>query len=367
MNTTFSAPALCCGLLALLLCLPVCALASPAKEKVLLDTDMVEAFDDGVAMVMLANAPNVELLGITTVTGNSWVQEGTAYTLRQLEIEGKNIPVAEGMRYPLRPHRHELFEMERKQFGMGHDAWLGSLGRPEPASWKAFYQEHYARAPQYQPIDTHAVNFIIDTVRAHPNEITIAAIGPCTNLAAAIRMAPDIVPLVKRVIYMGGSFFQPGNVTPAAEFNWWIDPEAAQILVRAPFKEQIVFGLDVCEKVVFRAEHYQRFLKTLGASQQADILRSTFVGQMFGKDPNFTHFVWDVLVAAAIIEPGIITKERSLNIDVNTQYGLSYGQSLAYPKFSPPGTQPVRIVTEINEKRFWDMLNDHTYWDSARN
>lgn len=88
---------------------------------------------------------------------------------------------------------------------------------------------------------------------------------------------------------------------------------------------------------------------------------------MFGKDPNFTHFVWDVLVAAAIIEPGIITQERTLNIDVNTQYGLSYGQSLAYPKFSPPGTQPVRIVTEINEKRFWDMLNDHTYWDSARN
>ena len=105
MHTSFPTSTLLSGLLALLLCLPMTALgaAVPQKEKVLLDTDMVEAFDDGVAMIMLANAPNIDLVGITTVTGNSWVQEGTAYALRQLEIEGKNIPVAEGMRYPLRP------------------------------------------------------------------------------------------------------------------------------------------------------------------------------------------------------------------------------------------------------------------------
>ena len=161
--------------------------AAQQKEKVLLDTDMVEMFDDGVALVM------------------------------------------QGMRYPLRPQRHELFEMERAQFGMGHDAWLGSIGRPEPTSWLEFYKKHYKSEPKFKPLDIHAVNFIIDTIRANPHEVTIAAIGPCTNLAAAIRMAPDIVPLVKRVVYMGGAFFQPGNVTPAAEFNWWIDPEAAQI------------------------------------------------------------------------------------------------------------------------------------------
>ncbi|MDO5674410.1 MAG: nucleoside hydrolase [bacterium] len=366
MRTSFFSVNLFNALLLLALCLPVQALAAPEKQKILLDTDMVEAFDDGVAMIMLANAPNIELVGITTVSGNSWVQEGTAYALRQLEIEGKNIPVAVGMQYPLRPQRHELFEMERALFGMGHDAWLGSFGRKEPASWQAFYQEHYKDTPKYQPTGSHAVNFIIDTVRANPGEITIAAIGPCTNLAAAIRIAPDIVPLIKRVVYMGGSFFQPGNVTPAAEFNWWFDPEAAQIVVRAPFKEQIVFGLDVCEKVIFRLGHYQRLLKTLGKSPQAELLQSTFVGQMFAKDKDFTHFVWDVLVAAALIDPDLITEERTLNIDVNTDYGLSYGQSLAYPKFSPPGTQPVRIITSIDEERFWNMVNDTTYWHSVR-
>ena len=196
--------------------------------------------------------------------------------------------------------------------------------------------------------------------------MTIAAIGPCTNLAAAIRMAPDIVPLVKRVVYMGGSFFQPGNVTPAAEFNWWIDPEAAQITVRSPFREQIVFGLDVCEKVVFRKAHYDRFLASLGKSPQADILKKTFVGQTFAKDAGFTHFVWDVLVAAAIIDPGIITAEKTCTIDVNTQYGLSYGQSLAFPKFAASGCAKARIVTDIDQERFWNMINDKTYWKSAR-
>ena len=196
--------------------------------------------------------------------------------------------------------------------------------------------------------------------------MTIAAIGPCTNLAAAIRMAPDIVPLVKRVVYMGGAFFQPGNVTPAAEFNWWIDPEAAQITVRAPFKEQIVFGLDVCEKAVFRKAHYDRLLTSLGKSPQSDILKNTFVGQSFAKDPAFTHFVWDVLVAAAIIDPDIITAEQTCAIDVNTQYGLSYGQSLAFPKVSPAGCSKARIVTDIDQERFWNMVNDKTYWKSAR-
>ena len=350
--------------LAVALCFP--ATAATQKEKVLLDTDMVEMFDDGVALVMLANAPNIDLVGVTCVSGNSWVQEGIAYTLRQLEIEGKAVPVAVGMLYPLRPQRQELFGMERNCFGMGHDTWTGALGREIPESWEAFYRHYYGREPSLRPIERHAVNFIIDTVRANPNQITIAEIGPCGNLAAAVRMAPDIVPLIKRVVYMGGAFFRPGNVTPAAEFNWWFDPEAAQIVLRTPFREQIVFGLDVCEKIVFRRDQYQRLLATLGPSGQAPILRDSLIGKKFETNPNFTFFVWDVIVAAAIIDPTIVTAEQTRLVDVNTQFGPSYGQSLAYPKDGPVGTQPVRIVTDINQKRFWDMVNDKSYWASAR-
>ncbi|MBO4295420.1 MAG: nucleoside hydrolase [Desulfovibrio sp.] len=346
-----------------------CLAAQPEgmkKEKVLLDTDMVEMFDDGVAMIMLANAPNIDLVGITCVTGNSWVQEGVAYAARHLEIEGRSIPLHQGMQYPLRPQRHELFEGERAQFGMGHDSWLGSLGRREPESWQEFYRRRYGMEPKYKPADQHAVNFIIDTIRANPHEITIAAIGPLTNLACAIRMAPDIVPLVKRVVYMGGAFFQQGNVTPTAEFNWWIDPEAAQIVVRSAFAEQVVFGLDVCEKVVFRKGHYDRLMMTLDRSPEAGILEKTFVGTMFSKDPKFTHFVWDVIVAAYLIDPTIVTSQRLCSIDVNTQFGLSYGQSLAYLSHCPPGCQKAAVVMDIDQKKFWNMVCDPLYWASVR-
>ena len=345
-----------------------CMLAAPAsaqeaaKEKVILDTDMVEMFDDGVAMTMLAASPKVVLLGVTTLTGNSWVQDGTAAALRQLELIGANVPVVMGLEYPLRADRHALFKTERQLVGRGHDYWTGSFGLEKPESWQAAYKKSYGADAKLTPVAGHAVNFIIDTVRANPGEVTIAAIGPGGNLALAVRMAPDIVPLIKRVVYMGGAFFQQGNTTPAAEFNWYFDPEAARIALRSPFKEQIILGLDVCEKVVFRKEHYDRLLKTLGTHPMGAMLRGTFVGQQFEKNAGFTHFVWDVLVSAVIIDPSLITEEVTRFVDINDQPGLSYGQSLAYAEDAPAGAQKARIVKTVDTERFWNMLNDPQYW-----
>ena len=210
------------------------------------------------------------------------------------------------------------------------------------------------------------MNFIIDTVRANPGQITIAAIGPCGNLALAVRMAPDIVPLIKRVIYMGGAFFQPGNTTPAAEFNWYFDPEAARIVVRSPFKEQIVFGLDVCERVLFRRQHYDKLLRTLGDRPLGSMLRKTFVGQTFEKNPDFTHYVWDVLIAAYIIDPTLATDVVENWIDVNDQPGPSYGQSLAYPVQPPMGAQKAKTVRALDADRFWNMLNEALSWKGEK-
>jgi hypothetical protein len=105
----------------------LCALPVSAREKVILDSDMVEGFDDGVAMLALAQSPGIELIGVTIVAGNTWVSDGVAYALRQLEIAGQNIPVAAGVDRPFRPQRYELFGLERQLFGMGHDAWVGAL------------------------------------------------------------------------------------------------------------------------------------------------------------------------------------------------------------------------------------------------
>lgn len=336
------------------------AVSAQTKEKVILDTDMVEIFDDGIAMMMLQKDPDIHLLGVTTVVGNSWVANGTAWTLRQLEaIKATHIPVAMGVTRPLRADRHERMALERQLYGIGHDTWAGSFGYPEPESWQAYYRQEYGIEPSFAPIDQHAVDFIIEQIKKHPGEVTIAAIGTCTNLALAIRKAPEIVPLVKRIIYMGGSFFRPGNVTPAAEFNWWADPEAAQITVRSPFREQIVVGLDACEKITFKKAEYEKVRTLVKNPIITEMLNRNVLVTLYGENDGYTHYIWDVIVAAIIMDPTLITDEVTLPIDVTTDYGHAYGQSLAYQTQAPLGARQARIIRNIDKDRLWALIYDY--------
>lgn len=334
-----------------------------AAEKVILDSDMVEGFDDGVAMLLLANSPDVELLGVTIVAGNTWVAEGTAHAVRQLEIIGRtDIPVYRGLTRPFRSGRIEGLETERELFGIDKRRWVGCMGRPDPEDWRRTYRELYKREPEAEPQAGHAVQFIIDSVRAHPNEITIAAIGPLGNLALAVMLAPDIAPLIKRVVYMGGAFYQQGNVTPAAEFNFWFDPEAARTVVRSPFREQVFFGLDVCEKVAFTRGHFNAVTDMLGEGELGDFIKGAFVGQHFAASPKFSHYIWDVLAAVSILEPSLVLNQSDAYVDVVQEFGPAYGKSLAFGDSGPLGTKNAVIVTDINKDRFWDMMLDESLW-----
>lgn len=329
--------------------------ASQGKEKVLLDSDMVILLDDGAAMMMLANHPDIELLGVTIVPGNTWVSEGAAYGIRQLEVlNRRDIPVALGIRHPLRAGRYETLKIERKMFGYS-SGYVGCFARAEPASYLDVYRKQYRTKPTIRPVDKHAVNFLIDTVKANPGELTILAIGPCTNLAVAIRMAPEIIPLIKRVVYMGGAFDVPGNTTPAAEFNWWFDPEAAKMCVRAPFADQLIVGLDVCEKYRLNRKTFDRI--TAKGTAGAKMLKERY-GADFAKDSEHARMVWDVIAAAVVMDPTLILEEKMRWVDVNSDYGLDYGRSLSYKKQGPAGTQKARILKTIDEKRLWDMMVD---------
>jgi inosine-uridine nucleoside N-ribohydrolase len=324
-----------------------------AKEKVVLDSDMVILYDDGVALMMLANHPDIDLLGVTIVPGNTWLSEGAAYALRQLEAMNKtDIPVALGIRYPLRTGRYETLEVERKMFGFS-SSYIGCFRRAEPESYLDVYRNEFSSAPTLKPLRRHAVSFLIDTIKAHPGEVTVMPIGPCTNLAIAIRMAPEIIPLIKRVVYMGGAFDTPGNTTPAAEFNWWFDPEAAKICVRTPFADQLIVGLDVCKKYHFNRKLFDRI--TAVNTPIAKMFRDKY-GPEFKKNPDYTRLVWDTIAAAVVIDPTIITEEETRWVDVNSDYGLDYGRSLGYRKRGPAGTQKARILFTIDKERFWNLM-----------
>jgi inosine-uridine nucleoside N-ribohydrolase len=333
----------------------VLSCVAEAKEKVILDTDMVMLYDDGVAMMMLAKHPGIELLGVTIVPGNTWVCEGAAYTIRQLEVlKRRYVPVALGTRYPLRAGRYENLEIERKMFGYG-SGFVGCFSRAEPKSYLDVYRREFGNRPTIKPVDEHAVDFFIDTIKANPGEVTVMPIGPCTNLAIAIRMAPEIIPLIKRVVYMGGAFDTPGNTTPAAEFNWWFDPEAARMSVRAAFRDQLIVGLDVCEKYHFNKNVFDRI--TAVDTPIARMFKEKY-GPSFEKNPGYTRLVWDTIAAAVVIDPTLIVEEEIRWVDVNSDFNLDYGRSLGYRKHGPAGARKARILMEIDEKRFWNLMVD---------
>lgn len=330
---------------------------------VILDTDMGNLNDDAYALFMLAKSKKVGLLGVTTCAGNMWPEEALANSLRHVERLGRpEIPVVRGIAEPLMGLRQTRIDAEEKLFGKVE--YLGCYGRPRPASMTKLAEPPHGGYAKLRPAGGDAVDFIVRQVKKHPGEVTLLMIGPATNLAVAVRKHPEIVPLVKRVIYMGGAFDVPGNISPAAEFNWWFDPEAARIALRTSFREQIVVPLDICEKVFYTRAVYERI--AAGPKTPVTDMFRELQGPEFAKNPNKRTFAWDSLAAAILIEPKLATKLDEMYVDVDATYGPNYGKSFGYranerrdlrrPGDFPDGTQKVKVLMDIDRRAFWDLF-----------
>ena len=186
----------------------------------LIDTDT--ASDDAVALIMALRSPDVEVRAITIVAGNVPVPQAARNALYTAELCGSNAPVFQGATQPL------LREYMHAEWFHGKDG----LG------------DHNYPAPRRGPEPTHAVDAIIETVRANPG-ITLVTLGPLTNIALAVTRAPDIVGKVSRAVVMGGAPCCEGNVTPAAEYNVWVDPDAARMVMRSGLPIEMV-GWHLC-------------------------------------------------------------------------------------------------------------------------
>jgi inosine-uridine nucleoside N-ribohydrolase len=336
-----------------------------AQEFAIVDADMGVLNDDAVALFMLLNSPDVTVLGVTIVPGNSWMENGTAAALRQLELVGrKDIPVFMGVREPLMGNRQPWLEAEERLWG--HSEYLGAFARPRPESYLALDRAPVIGYPTTKPADEHAVDFLVRAIKAHPNQVTLFVLGPATNVALAIRKNPEIVPLVKRVYYMGGAIDVPGNTTPAAEFNWWFDPESVRITLRAPFREQIIVPIDIAERVYYTKAEYDRIAGA--AETPITALFKQLHGPRFAKDPAARSFVWDALTTAIFLQPAIATRLDDRFVDIDVTYGPNYGRSLGYhqsrrrsldtPADFPAGTQKVKVLMDVDRTALWDLYVD---------
>ena len=221
------------------------------KRKVIIDQDAAgPAGSDQQSMLVLIQSPQTEVLGITVVTGDMWLKEEVAHTLRMLELIGRtDIPVHAGAEYPLIRRKAETELWEERY---GSYVWLGAWTPKfyHPPDDLGFLPEG---KPTTKAADEDAAHFLVRMVRQYPNQVTIYEGGPMTNLAVAIAIEPNFASLAKELVFMGGSL-NPQTAdpefrsNPRHEFNLWFDPEAAHTVLHAPWRKMVCTTVDISLK-----------------------------------------------------------------------------------------------------------------------
>src|SRR5580765_1075146 len=233
------------------------------KVKVIVDQDARgPATTDMQSILIFLQSDKFDVLGITTVSGDQWVKEETQRTLRLLEIAGRtDVPVIGGAEFPLLNSKEETERWE-KLYGVLHykGCWSDFSKRPEgtPPAFRAGYHEPEVVAPlvegepHIKALDDDAAHFIVKTVHKYPGEVVVWAGGPLTNIALALRLDPQVATLAKSLVLMGsGMYADNGGITGVdgrREFNWWFDPEAVRITMRAPWKKIVITPIDISVK-----------------------------------------------------------------------------------------------------------------------
>jgi len=357
---------------ATLLLLALVASALPAQKRMMLiDEDGAgPGGSDQMAMLALLQSPDVQVLGITIVTGDAWADEETMHTLRMLELTGHtDVPVAKGAVFPL-VRRQEETRLAASLYGKAE--WLGAWGeeltmpeetkangissssaRPEPHG-PYLIPPMPEGLPATKPLDEDAAHFLIRQVRAHPHQVTIYAAGPLTNIALAITIDPQFAALTKGIVLMGGSIdpqtTDPEFATdPRHEFNFWFDPEAAHIVLRADWPRVDVTTVDVSIKAPFT----QEMLDAISRSQAP-------AARYIAAWSQRRYYLWDELAACAWLDPAIITNDKVIYMDVDLSHGPSYGDTLTWPEKLKPagGLRPVHAQLDLDLARFHKMFID---------
>jgi purine nucleosidase len=356
-----------------LLSLSLAVTVHAQKRLVLIDQDgSGPGGSNQMAMMVLLQSPQVKVLGITMVTGNAWRDEETAHTLRMLELIGRSdVPVAKGAVFPLVRTQEET-RLETLVYGQVN--WLGAWGggpttlvdingavagaKPDHSVINPSAHGPYEippmpeGAPTTKAIDEDAVHFLIRQVHAHPHEVTIYAAGPLTNIALALAIDPQFAELTKGIVIMGGSLNPQTNdpefaESPRHEFNFWFDPEAAHIVLRAAWPRIDLTTVDISIKAMFT----QAMVDAISKSKNP-------AAQYIAKWSQERYYLWDELTAAAWLDPSIITREKVVRMDVDIQHGPEYGNTLTWTEELRPAIplQKVHVQLDLDLPKFEKMF-----------
>ena len=303
-----------------------------SARRILIDTD--PGIDDAMAIFFALASPELDVVGLTTVFGNAHTDVCTTNALRLLDIAGRpDIPVAQGASRPLAMNYRGPVA-----FVHGDDG-QGNVHLP-PSTREA--------------LPVHAAQFIIDTVMADPDEITVVLLGPFTNMALAMLMKPDLTSFVKEIVVMGGAAFTSGNASPASEANILNDPEAADIVFGADCPITMA-GLDVTHRITMTNDDMAVFGRTAGprAAHLAAIVPyySAFYRERNHVDGIYVH---DSTTISYLLAPHLFTW-KELPIRVDTGHSVCRGRTLPALSDSDEegpwkGRRAVRILTDVDAR-----------------
>lgn len=305
------------------------------RRKIIIDTDPGQ--DDAVAILLALASPELEVLGITTVAGNVPL-ELTARNARIVcELAGRrDVPVFAGCAGPM---RRPLVTAEHVHGKTGLDGWD-------------------APAPTLPLAERHAADFIVDSLlAAAPGTITLCPLGPLTNIATALTRAPDIAPRIAEIVLMGGAYFEVGNITPAAEFNIYVDPEAAEIVVKSGVPLTFL-PLDVTHKALTTRPRVEAF-RALGTEVGRAVAGWTDFFERFDKEKYGSAGapLHDPCVIARLLEPGLFSG-RFVNVKIETVSELTRGMTVA-DWWGVSGRAPnATFLGEVDAEGFFKLLTE---------
>ncbi len=303
-------------------------------------------------LLVMIQSPEVEVLGITVVSGDQWRDEEVAHTLRLLEIIGRaDIPVVPGAVLPLVRRREETQLWQERYGKVAYAGAWDDRWWHEPFVVPALPEGQ----PTTKPSDEDAAHFLIRMVRKYPHEVTIYEGGPMTNLALAISIDPQFPELAQELVFMGGGLSprtdNPEFVNnPRHEFNFWFDPEAAEIVLRAPWKKIVCTPTDISIKTHLTPA----MVKQIEAS-------GTPLARYVARFAMFTtgaDIMWDELAAAAWIDPTLINKRETRFMEVDLDRGAGYGNTLTWIEKDKPklAATPVEIQMDLDLEKFYRMF-----------